>query len=159
MSVAVWPARPELVLSRVFDAPPALVFRAWTDPAQIAIWWGPHMFTNPVVKADVRPGGELRIVMRGPDGTDYPMRGIYREVVEPSRLVFDAMLDGPGGELMLETRNTVTLTEDHGKTRLEVHVRVLRATDAAAGPLSGMNEGWSQQLERLTAFITERSTR
>src|SRR5882762_715575 len=65
---------------------------AWTDPKQVAEWWGPHRFTNPVCDLDVRPGGAIRIHMRGPDGTVYPMTGVYQEVVEPERLVFTSAL-------------------------------------------------------------------
>lgn len=77
----------EFVISRVFDAPRVLVFTAWTDPEHMAQWWGPHGFTNPVCEMDVRPGGAHRIVMRGPDGVEYPIKGVYLEVVEPERLV------------------------------------------------------------------------
>jgi uncharacterized protein YndB with AHSA1/START domain len=61
-----------VTILRVFDAPPALVWKAWTDPKMMAEWFGPRGFTNPVCELDVRVGGSLRIVMRGPDGQDYP---------------------------------------------------------------------------------------
>ena len=87
----------ELVLTRVFDAPRELVFKAWTDAKRVAQWWGPHQFTNPVCELDARPGGAIRIHMRGPDGTVYPMTGVYQEVVEPERIVFtSAALDAAG---------------------------------------------------------------
>src|SRR3981081_2563312 len=78
----------EVVITRVFDAPRALVFRAWTDPQHLARWWGPQGFSNPVCETDVRIGGAWRIVMRGPDGAEYPGGGVYREIVVPERLVF-----------------------------------------------------------------------
>ena len=65
----------EFVITTIINAPRALVFKAWTDPKQMAQWWGPKGFTNPVCEMDVRPGGAHRIVMRGPDGTDYPIKG------------------------------------------------------------------------------------
>src|SRR5205085_2306725 len=77
----------ELTFTRIFDAPRALVLGMWTDPKHVAQWWGPRGFTNPVCEMDVRPGGALRIVMRAPDGTEYPMPGIFRDVVAPERLV------------------------------------------------------------------------
>src|SRR5579872_6853405 len=77
----------ELTITRVFDAPRALVFKAWTDPKHLAQWWGPHTFTNPVCELDVRTGGAFRIVMRGPDGAEHPARGVYGEVKPPERLV------------------------------------------------------------------------
>jgi uncharacterized protein YndB with AHSA1/START domain len=76
----------EVVITRIFDAPRALVFQAWTDPKQMAQWWGPHGMSNPICEMDVRPGGAYRIVMRNPNGVDYPMKGVYREVVKACRL-------------------------------------------------------------------------
>ena len=72
----------EVVLTRTFDAPRALVFRAFTEPRHLARWWGPRGMANPVCEMDVRPGGAYRIVMRSADGTDYPITGVYREVVD-----------------------------------------------------------------------------
>ena len=77
----------EVVITRRLDAPRALVWKAWTEPKHMAEWWGPKSFTNPVCDMDVRPGGAWRIVMRGPDGAEYPLKGVYREVVEPRLLV------------------------------------------------------------------------
>jgi uncharacterized protein YndB with AHSA1/START domain len=105
----------ELVITRVFDAPCSLAFRAWTGPKHVAQWWGPHEFTNPVCELDVRPGGAIRIHMRGPNGTVYPMTGIYQEVVEFERLVFtSAELDDEGNPLF-EVLNTVTFAEQGRK--------------------------------------------
>src|SRR5260370_95379 len=78
----------ELVLTREFDAPRELVLKVWTDPKHVAQWWGPRGFTNPVCELDAKPGGAIRIHMRGPNGIVYPMTGAYQEVVEPERLVF-----------------------------------------------------------------------
>ena len=74
----------------MFDAPRELVFKAWTDPKQVAQWWGPHGFSNPVCELGLRPGADIRIHMRGPDGTVYPMTGVYHEIVKPERLVFNS---------------------------------------------------------------------
>lgn len=78
----------EIVVTHVFDAPRALVFKAWTDPKHLMHWWGPRVFTNPICESDARVGGAWRIVMRSPDGVDYPGGGVYLEIVEPERLVF-----------------------------------------------------------------------
>ncbi|HZW08377.1 MAG TPA: SRPBCC family protein [Phycisphaerales bacterium] len=78
----------EIVLSRVYDAPPELVWRAWTDPEHIGRWWGPTGFTTTTHRIEVRPGGQWRFVMHGPDGTDYENLVTYVEVVEPERLVY-----------------------------------------------------------------------
>src|SRR5450759_5928951 len=88
----------EFVITRIINAPRELVFKAWTDPKQMTQWWGPKGFTNPVCEMDVRPGGAHRIVMRGPDGTDYPIKGIYREIVKPERIIFiNSFSDEKGG--------------------------------------------------------------
>src|SRR5512144_2317401 len=84
---AASPATPgPLTLTRTFDAPRERLFEAWTDPAHVAPWWGPECFTNPVCELDPRSGGAIRIDMRAPDGTVYPMAGVYREITAPSRL-------------------------------------------------------------------------
>ena len=81
----------DLVIIRVFDAPRELVFKAWTDTKHMAQWWGPNGFTNPVCELDVRAGGAMRIDLRAPNGVVYPMKGVFREVVEPQRLVFTSV--------------------------------------------------------------------
>ena len=91
----------ELALTRVFDAPRELVWKVWTDPKHVARWWGPRGFTNPVCELAVRPGGAIRIHMRGPDGTVHPMTGVYLEVVEPQRIVFTRAALGADGNPML----------------------------------------------------------
>jgi uncharacterized protein YndB with AHSA1/START domain len=145
----------KLVLTRVFDAPRSLVYKAWTDPQQLAQWWGPTGFTNPVCELDLKPYGEIRIDMRGPDGTVYPMAGAFREIAEPERLVFtSAALDG-NGKPMFENLNTVTFEEFEGsKTLLTIKVNVLWESEAAAPALAGMSLGWSLTIDRLADFVT-----
>ena len=87
----------EMSLTRRVGAPVDVVFRAWTDAKQLAEWWGPKGFTNPVCEADARVGGAIRIHMRAPDGTVYPMTGRFVEMDRPHRLVFmTAALDSDG---------------------------------------------------------------
>jgi uncharacterized protein YndB with AHSA1/START domain len=152
-SAAAQPADRELVLTRVFDAPPSLVFKAWTDPQHLAQWWGPHGFTNPRCEVDVRPGGAIRIDMRGPDGTVYPMAGVYREVVAPKRLVFAASALDAQGKPLFEVLTTVTFADLGGKTTLTLRARVVKETAAAAPYLQGMEAGWTQSLERLAELV------
>ena len=78
----------DLVLTRVIDAPPEHVFRAWTDPELVKQWFTPPPYLTTHAELDVRPGGSSLVVMRGPDGVDMPNRGVYLEVVENRRLVF-----------------------------------------------------------------------
>jgi uncharacterized protein YndB with AHSA1/START domain len=109
---------PEIRITRVFDAPRELVWRAWTEPARFADWFGGKEAEIPVstVAMDVRPGGDWRATMVGaaPGGADIPWRGTYQEVVEPERLVF-TLTDRPGDEYEL---CTVLLTDDGGRTRM-----------------------------------------
>jgi uncharacterized protein YndB with AHSA1/START domain len=143
----------ELVLTRMFDAPRELVFKAWTDPKRVAQWWRPRGFTNPVCELDVRPGGAIRIHMRGPDGTVYPMTGVYQEVVEPERIVFtSAPLDAEGNALF-ELLTTVTFAEQGGKTKQILRARVIKRTAQAAQYLKGMEAGWTQSLEHLAESL------
>jgi len=150
---AVGPAERELVLTRVFDAPRRLVFKAWTDAKHVAQWWGPHGFTNPVCEVDVRLGGAIRIDMRGPDGTVYPMTGFYQEIVEPELLVFTASALDAEGHPLFEVLTTVTFAEQGAKTTLTMHARVVTATPEAAPHIAGMQEGWTQSLERLGKYL------
>jgi uncharacterized protein YndB with AHSA1/START domain len=154
----------EFVVSRVFDAPRELVWKAWTDPKHMAKWWGPKAFTNPVCELDVRPGGAHRIVMRSPDGVEYPIKGVYREVVEPERLVMTLDCSehpvewhnlvkpyrrkeerNPAGEML----STVTFEDLDGRTKLTVRTLFDSAAIRDAILKMGMTEGWSQSLERL----------
>jgi uncharacterized protein YndB with AHSA1/START domain len=148
----------ELVITRIFGAPRELVFKAWTDPKHIAQWWGPHGFTNPLCEWDARPGGAILVHMRGPKGSVFdmvmPMKGMFHEVAAPGRLVFtSSALGDETGQPQLEVHNTVTFTEHNGKTRLTLHAKVVKSTPAAAGALAGMEQGWTESLERLAAVL------
>ena len=152
---ATKPEQREVVFTRMLGAPRELVFKAWTDPKHLAQWWGPRYFTNPVCEMDVRPGGAILIHMRAPDGVVYPMKGVFHEVVEPERLVFtSSALEDEEGNPQMEDLTTVTFEEADGKTRLTVRAVVTKATPAAAGALEGMEEGWSQSLDRLDEFLS-----
>jgi uncharacterized protein YndB with AHSA1/START domain len=146
-------AERELTITRIFDAPRELVFKAWTDPRHMAQWWGPKGFTNPVCEMDVRPGGALRIVMRAPDGADHAMRGVFREVVEPERLVFTNIAVDAEGYVLLEGLTIVTFAEHDGKTKLTLQTSAAGVAAEAAQMLAGMEQGWTQSLDRLTACL------
>lgn len=149
--------RPPLTLTRVFDAPRNTVWKAWTAPKQMAQWWGPKGFTNPTCEMDVRPGGRIYIDMTGPDGTSYPMGGTFHEVVAPERLVFTATAFHDGESLPeLIDITTVTFIAQGNKTKVVVHAIVIRATPAAAGALSGMEQGWNESLDRLDDLMKKR---
>ena len=145
----------EITVTHLFDAPRALVFKAWTDQKLLAQWWGPHGFTSPVCDWNATPGGSIRIHMRGPDGTIYPMTGVFREIVAPERLVFTTTPLDDNGVPIFELLQTVTLVEEAGKTKVSVFSQVLSATAQADIYLQGMEEGWSQSLECLADLVKE----
>jgi uncharacterized protein YndB with AHSA1/START domain len=144
----------ELVITRMFDAPRPLVFKAWIDPRHVAQWWGPKGYTNPVCNLDVRPGGALYIEMKGPDGISIPNRGIFHEVVEPERLVFSTLaFEDAEGNPQLEVLNTVTFAEQNGKTQITLHAVILKSTPEMAASLAGMEQGWNESLDRLAESL------
>lgn len=146
----------ELVLTRTFDAPRGLVFKAWIDRDHLARWWGPRGFTNPVCEADARPGGGIRIDMTGPDGTVYPMTGVFHEVIEPERISFTCYAhQDEAGEPQLEVRNTATFDEQDGKTTLTIKAVVVKAGPGTEFALAGMEQGWTETLERLGDLVTK----
>ncbi len=143
----------EVLLVRTYDAPREMVFKAWTDSKQMAKWWGPRVFTNPVCEIDARPGGAILIHMQAPDGTVFPMTGTFKEVVEPERLVFaNEARDGEGNTL-LEGTTTVVFAEEGGKTVMTVHSKMVGLVDFAPQMLAGMEEGWSQSLDKLQDLL------
>ena len=143
-----------LVLTRLISAPRARVFKAWTDPKQFAKWWGPHHFTAPKVKLDARPGGKIEVDMQGPPGSPwekpYPMGGEFREVSPYDRLAFTTSI---GGGAVHENLNEVTFADEGGKTEMSLAVTVLRTTPEFAKSLAGMEQGWSQSLQKLSALL------
>ncbi|MGZ3607410.1 MAG: SRPBCC family protein [Syntrophales bacterium] len=145
-----------LVITRVFDAPRDIVFKAWTDEKLVAQWWGPNGFANPVCELDARPGGAIHIDMRGPDGVVYPMKGVFHKIAEPERLVFtSSAIEDEKGNARLQMLNTVTFAEENGKTKLALHATVVKSTPEAATALAGMEEGWSQSLHRLAEYLAQ----
>jgi uncharacterized protein YndB with AHSA1/START domain len=146
-------APPDVIVSRQLHAPRALVWQAWTDPAHIVKWWGPHRFTTPRAEVDLRPGGAVRFEMQAPNGRIYPTTGTVDEVVPPERLVFTTRLERDG-IVTLEVQQTVTF-EDRGEdTRVTLRAHVLHATEAAATPLAGMNEGWNETFDKMVSYAT-----
>lgn len=155
LDAALSNAKPDLVITRIFDAPRALVFKAWTEPERLKRWWGPEHFTNPVCEVDPRAGGAIRIHMRGPDGSVYPMTGTYQEVKEPERLVFISAALDANNKPLFEVLTTVLFEESGNKTKLTMSATVLNKTPQAAPYLSGMEMGWSQSLDRLAREVRQ----
>jgi len=139
-----------LVIERIFDAPRGLVFKAWTEPERMVRWFGPRGFTSTILKADFRAGGAYRFHMRSPEGTDHWMQGVYREVVEPERLVSScAWADAQGKPTRPETLLTVTFEEHKGKTKLTLNQAVFESVTAR----DLHNGGWSSSMDRLAEYL------
>jgi uncharacterized protein YndB with AHSA1/START domain len=144
-----------VAITRVFDAPRALVWRAWTDPKILGAWFGPRGFTSSVPELDVRVGGALRIVMHGPDGNDYPMKGVFREVTPPERLVFSNIAIDNDGNHLLEGETIVTLTEQGGKTKMMMKSHAVGLVPIAPQMLAGMEAGWTQSIDKLAELVAK----
>ncbi len=143
-------AERELVITRIFEAPLSLVFKAWTEPERQMRWLGPQGFTALSCQMDIRPGGRYRIGMRSPQGTDHWVQGVYREIVDRERLVYTWAWEDAEGKPGHETLVTVTFAEHGGKTRLTLHQAVFEsvtARDAHRG-------GWTSILDRLAEYLT-----
>jgi len=138
---------------RVFDAPRALVWKCWTDPKMMAQWFGPRGFTSSVPELDARVGGALRIVMHGPDGNDYPMKGVFIEVTPPERLVFSTIALDKDGNHLLEGETSVSFAEHDGKTTLTVKAHAVGRVPIAVQMLAGMEAGWTQSIDKLGELV------
>jgi uncharacterized protein YndB with AHSA1/START domain len=144
----------ELFLTRIFDAPPDRVFRAWTDPAQLKHWFAPLPWTTSHVDMDVRAGGSSLIVLCDPNRVEYPFRGVFLEVIENRRLVYtDAFTKA--WELSEKPFMTVVLTfEDLGdKTKYTLQISHWTLADREAHEVMGFHEGWTLSTDQLAALV------
>jgi uncharacterized protein YndB with AHSA1/START domain len=140
-----------LVIERVFDAPRTQVFNAWTDPERLMQWWGPHGFTMRVSKMDLRSGGSWRFCMRSADGIEEWQQGVYREIIEPVRLVFTYAFEDMTGKPGHETLVTVTFADHGGKTKLTVH----HAAFETVAVRDDHVRGWSEALDHLAGLVAK----
>jgi uncharacterized protein YndB with AHSA1/START domain len=144
------PSDCEIVLTRVIDAPRRLVFAAYTDPEHVPHWMlGPDGWSMPVCEIDLRAGGQWHFVWRRPNGEEMEMRGEYREIDPPERIV---NTESWGGEWP-QTLNTLILTEHDGQTTITQRVLYPSqdARDAALG--TGMKDGASMSYDRLETYL------
>jgi uncharacterized protein YndB with AHSA1/START domain len=143
----------EIVTTRVFDAPPEMVWEAWASPTLLAKWWGPRGFTTTTSAFDLRPGGSWVHTMHGPDGRDYPHRLVFEEVVRPERIawIHHGGVDG----MPIEFRHSVTFTRRGSKTELTLRAVFATAAERNANAEKyGAVEGARQTLERLAELLT-----
>ncbi|MEC9243988.1 MAG: SRPBCC family protein [Nitratireductor sp.] len=148
----------ELVLARIIDAPREKIFRAWTDPEILKQWFVPKPWTISKVEMDVRPGGSSLIVMRDPDGNEYPNPGIFLEVVENEKIVTTDAFTGAWTPSEKPFMTMILTLEDAGEGRTRYIARALHwnAEDREAHEKMGFHEGWGQcadQLEEIAATL------
>jgi len=149
-STAATDAPREIVITRVFDAPRALVFKLWTTPEHLARWWGPHGCNVIHCEMDLRVGGMWHIQMTGaPHGGVDRQRGIIREVVAPERLVFTYAFEDERGKRGHETLVTVSFADEGAKTRVTVHQGIFESDQRRDDHIWG----WGQALDDLVDYI------
>jgi uncharacterized protein YndB with AHSA1/START domain len=150
-----------IVITRTFDAPRELVWKAWTEPERMKRWWGPKDFTAPFCKIDLRVGGRYLYCMRSPDGKDYWSSGVYREIVPPERIVCtDSFSDEKGnivpasyygmpGDWPKELLVTVTFKEQKGRTTMTLR----HAGFPSAGVADLATAGWNESFDKLAESL------
>lgn len=147
----------DLLLTRLIDAPRDAVFRAWTEPALLQQWFAPKPWTTPRVETEVRAGGSSLVVMRGPDGQEFPNHGVYLEVVKNERLVFtDAFTKAwePSEKPFMVV--SLTFEDEAGKTKYTARVRHWSVADREAHEQMGFHQGWALCTEQLAALLEQR---
>ncbi|HSM95133.1 MAG TPA: SRPBCC domain-containing protein [Rhizomicrobium sp.] len=133
----------ELTITRVFDAPRDLVFKAWTDGRMLAQWFGPQGFTNPICECDARVGGKIRIVMRGE----------FTELDPPRRLAFINNAVDQDDNVVLNGLTTVSFEEQGRKTKMTFHTRASGTLPQVVFMLQGMEAGWTQSFDKMDAMF------
>jgi len=154
----------ELMITRLFDAPRELAWKAWTDSEMFKRWWGPKGFTAPVAKMDLRVGGEYLNCMHSPEGRDYWSKGVYREIIPGKKLVMtDSFADEEGNTVSsehygmsgfpMEMLISVAFEEEDNKTKLTLmHSGIENINDTDRG---NMQEGWTQSLDKLAKLLAQ----
>ena len=143
----------EIAITRVFNAPRNLVWSAWTDPKHVAHWWGPTGFTNTIHKMEVKVGGVWDFIMHGPDGTDYPNKIVFTEVVKPELLKFDHGSDDPNDPGQFNVTVNFTALES---AKTEIRMRMVFQTKEARDLVVekyGAIEGNRQTMNRLEEYL------
>ena len=158
----------EFVISRTFDAPRDLAWKAVTEPAHMQEWFSPKGFTSRAMKFELRPGGTYLYCMSAPDGKEMWGKMVYREIQAPERLVYvNSFSDAEGGTTRhpmsatwpLQMLTTFTLVEDKGKTTLTIRWLPIDATPEEIATFNsshdGMRQGWTGTLDNLTDYLAK----
>lgn len=140
----------ELVITRIFDAPRSLVYKAWTEPEHMVQWLGPQGFTSKILKSELRVGGTYRFYMRDPQGGDHWQQGVFREIIAPEKLVFTYEWANEQGQATRpQTVVTILLEEMAGKTRLTLRQGIFESVSAR----DDHQGGWNSSFERLADYL------
>jgi uncharacterized protein YndB with AHSA1/START domain len=153
MSTIAKPHERTVNLTRIFDAPRERVFECWTRAEHLVHWFGPKGFTIHSCETDPRPGGVFRLTLRAPDGRDFRVRGEFREVLAPSRLVIVCAAEDDKGIERLQELIDVTFTQAEGRTKVVLSASARGPSEEAAAMIKGMDKGWTQTVERLDAHL------
>jgi uncharacterized protein YndB with AHSA1/START domain len=157
----------ELVITRTFDAPRELVFKMWTDPEHLKHWWGPKGFTIDVTKFDLRPDGVFHYCMRSSDGYEMWGKFVYREIIAPEKIIFiNSFSDKEGNTIRapfspiwpLEVLNTLTLSENEGKTTIILRGGPINASETErkrfVEEFESMKQGFGGTFDQLDDYLT-----
>ncbi|MEA2988570.1 MAG: hypothetical protein QOG83_1281 [Alphaproteobacteria bacterium] len=161
-------ASPDFVVTRVFDAPRDLVWKAFTDPERMKEWWGPKGFSVITSKMDLRPGGTYHYGMKAPDGAAIWGKFIFREIVAPERMVFiNSFSDEAGGQTRhpmaptwpLELLSTFTFEDVGGKTKVTIRWAPHNASEEERKTFDAghdsMRQGWGGTMEQLQTYLAK----
>jgi len=153
-------AENELIITREFDAPRDLVWKVWTEPKHIEKWWGPLGFTTRVTDIDMRVGGRWNYVMIGPDGMEYPVHGVFSEIVPPEKIVTtdefgDAYDEMPGVDLPKGLVATALFDDLGSRTRLTLRVSHATPEDRKKHENMGVVAGWNSSFEKMDEYLAE----
>ncbi len=155
VTILAEPGKQEMRISREFDAPRELVFKAFTDPELLPQWWGPRYLTTEVDKLDVRPGGQWRFINRNAEGNEFAFHGVYHEILAPERIIDTFEFEGlpETGHVTLETLTLEALPG--GRTRLTAQSVFQSVADRDSALQSGMEEGLDDSYNRLAELLTK----
>jgi uncharacterized protein YndB with AHSA1/START domain len=145
----------ELIMEGIFNAPCELVWEGWTKPEYVARWWGPSGYAMSVCEIDLRKGGSYRFVQRGPDGNDYPFKGMYREIVKPKLLTYTQIFDMEP----YSSQEAVVIVKfeklEGGKTKLTSRMQFATIEELEAALATGMEAGATESMERLAELLAK----
>ncbi|MDB6088134.1 MAG: putative glutathione S-transferase-related transrane protein [Gammaproteobacteria bacterium] len=153
---AASPDEPTIVITRMFDAPRELIWKAITDPKQVALWFGGQGFTNPVCEMDVRPGGTWHHVMQAPNGPQFTIDSVFLEVVEPERLVWTSVPDPKRNPPPPAPVNTVTLEVHGAQTKWTLVARFSSIEERDRAAQMGFARMISEGAERVAELLKTR---